>query len=320
MPPSDQYSSPAAEARHGVDDIALARVRRRLAVAGVVPWLHREAARRMAERLPIVRLQPRRVCAWGLQVGGGADELRAAYPSATVVAVEPDMPATGARLEPRVAPSAAQAWLGWLPWSPRRTPRPAACWAPEQVPEGQAELLWSNMGLHASADPPALLAQWLQALAVDGFLMFSTLGPGTLQGLRKLYASADWGPPFAALVDMHDIGDMLVRAGFADPVMDQETLTLSWPHPRALLDELRSLGGNIAPGRFRGLRTPRWQQRLEEALQASLGTAEGRVALSFELVYGHAFKPMPRLRVAPSTEVSLGQMQSMLRRPRSDRS
>ncbi len=320
MPPSNQYSPTATAAPRGLDEVALARVRRRLAVAGLVPWLHRETARRMAERLPIVRLQPRRVCAWGLQVGGGADELRAAYPSATLLAVEPDAPSAGGRRGPPAAPSAAQAWLGWLPWSSRRAQGPADCWAPEQVPEGQAELLWSNMGLHASADPPALLAQWLQALAVDGFLMFSTLGPGTLQGLRKVYASASWGPPFAPLVDMHDIGDMLVRAGFADPVMDQETLTLSWPHPQALLEELRSVGGNIAPGRFRGLRTPRWRQRLEQALQAGLGTTDGRVALSFELVYGHAFKPRPRPRVAASTEVSLGAMKSMLRRPRGDSS
>ena len=67
---------------------------------------------------------------------------------------------------------------------------------------------------------------------------------------------------------MHDLGDMLVEAGFADPVMDQETITLTWPSGEALLAELRQLGGNVDPRRFAGLRTPRWRSRLAEALEA----------------------------------------------------
>lgn len=322
MPPSEQYSPPAAGALRGVDEIALARVRRRLAIAGVTPWLHDEVGRRMAERLPIVRLQPRQICAWGLAVGGGTAALQAAYPDAALQAVEPDRVldrdgAAGSRGPAR--PSPAQALRRWLPWPTPRAPRPIIGCAPDAVVEGRADLLWSNMGLHASADLPGLLSRWHQALAVDGFLMFSTLGPGTLQTLRAVYDAAGWGPPFAPLVDMHDLGDMLVRAGFADPVMDQETLTLTWADPRALLAELRGLGGNVAPGRFAGLRTPRWQQRLEQALQQGLGTPDGRVALPFEVVYGHAFKPAPRLRVAANTEVSLGQMKSMLQARRGDK-
>ena len=88
---------------------------------------------------------------------------------------------------------------------------------------GAAQLLWANMGLHGAADPQALMRQWQRALAVDGFLMFSTLGPGSLTALQTLYRDQGWAPPFAPFVDMHDLGDMLVEAGFADPVMDQET-------------------------------------------------------------------------------------------------
>ena len=155
-------------------------------------------------------------------------------------------------------------------------------------------------------------ARWHRAMAVDGFVMFSTLGPGTLAGLRALYAAQGWPPPCAPFVDMHDLGDMLVEAGFADPVMDQETVTLTWPTPSALLDELRGLGGNVDPARHAGLRTPRWRERLQQALSATAG-AGGRVALDFEVVYGHAFRPPPRPRVAALTEVAVDDLRAMAR-------
>ena len=182
---------------------------------------------------------------------------------------------------------------------------------------GSAGLLWANMMLHGVADPAAQLQLWHRALAVDGFVMFSTLGPGSLQGLRALYARQGWPSPHAAFVDMHDIGDMLVRAGFADPVMDQELITLTWPDADALLAELRTLGGNADPQRFAGLRTPRWRQRLLDALQG-LRDEQGRVRLVFEVVYGHAFKAAPKPRIAAQTTVALDDMRSMVRASRRD--
>jgi malonyl-CoA O-methyltransferase len=107
---------------------------------------------------------------------------------------------------------------------------------------------------------------------------------------------------------------MMVAAGLADPMMDQELLTLTWPDPQAALDELRSLGGNVDPLRHPGLRTPRWQARLREALAArARQRADGRVALTFELVYGHAFKAEPALKVAAHTSFSPTQLQRMAR-------
>ena len=255
----------------------------------------------MADRLSIVRLQPSTVLAWAPAVGGGMGELRQAYPRAEIVAVEPDASV-------RNAPGAARAWWPW-----RRAA--AVPLAPAAVAAGAAQLVWSNMGLHGAADPQALMRQWQQALAVDGFLMFSTLGPGTLQPLRDIYRSQGWLQPHAPFVDMHDLGDMLVEAGFADPVMDQETITLTWPTPEAALNELRGLGGNVAQQRHAGLRTPRWQQQLTDALRALPAAGGGRVALPFELVYGHAFRPVPRPRLGPETAVSLDDMRAMVRRP-----
>ena len=290
-------------ARRPLDAVALAHVLQRMWRAEAAPWLHGEVARRMAERLPVIKLQPERVIDWGAFLGAGRALLTATYPRARVLAVESDTvrrDATAAALE---AP--------W--WTPRRW----AAAAPAVVTEadlgaGQGQLLWSNMGLHGAIDPQAVMAAWHRALAVDGFLMFSTLGPGSLEALRGLYAARGWPPPHAPFVDMHDLGDMLVEAGFADPVMDQETITLTWPSGEALLAELRQLGGNVDPRRFAGLRTPRWRSRLAEALGAEAGPG-GRPRLAMEVVYGHAFRAAPRPRVAAETALALDDMRAMIR-------
>jgi malonyl-CoA O-methyltransferase len=170
------------------------------------------------------------------------------------------------------------------------------------------------MTLHWAARPELLMQAWRRALATEGFLMFNTFGPGSLAGLRDLYGAAGWGSPMAALVDMHDLGDMLVESGFADPVMDQETVTLTWASPEAMLAELRTLGGNADPRRWAGCRTPRWRARLCAAL-AERADAQGRIAMDFELVYGHAFRaPDPGPRVSPNTTIALDDMKLMLRK------
>jgi len=294
MVPHDDSTAPRPWAEAGV-----ARALRRLAQQPRPPWLHGEIARRMAERLAIVKRQPERIIDWWSSLGAGATLLRQAYPKAHLVAVEPDEAWVQRRRDAERA--------RW--WSRRRTV--------EVVREGDAlgapaQLVWANMMLHAVQDPPALMARWQQALTPDGFLMFSTFGPDTLRELRELYARLGWPAPTPAFVDMHDLGDMLVHAGFADPVMDQETLTLNWATPQALIAELRALGGNIAPDRMAGLRTPRWRARLEQALQ-SLAGPDGRLALRFEIAYGHAFNALPRAQPGAPTTVSLEAMRAMVR-------
>lgn len=277
-----------------MDEAALARIRRRLAAAPEPPWLHGEIARRMAERLPIIRRPPRTVIDWYAAEGASAAPLRAACPGAQLLRVAHEEPL-----------AATAPW-----WSPRRwrgesPPVPAAT-----LGAGTGDLLWAHMGLHWRADPLAEMQRWQAVTAVDGFLMFSTFGPGTLASLQALYRALGWPPPHAPFVDMHDLGDMLVQAGFADPVMDQETLTLHWADGAALLAELRTLGGNADPRRFAGLRTPRWRRALEEALRPS---GAGRPALEVEVVYGHAFRPAPRVRMDARTTVGLEDMRSILR-------
>jgi len=306
---------PPTESRpERLDPRALDRAWARLAARPAPPWLHGELARRLGERLSIVKQVPQHVFDWWGELGGGAGLLAQAYPKATVTGVLRPESAPGAAPPALEAAAAVPAWRRWLglgAGGPRAIAQSA-------VPPAQAQLVWSNMGLHWAPDAPALMREWQRALVVDGFLMFTTLGPGTLVTLRDLYRVHGWGTAYAPWTDMHDLGDMLVEAGFADPVMDQETLRLTWSGPQAALDELRTLGANTDAARFPGLRTPRWRDQLLAALGAKTDS-QGRVVLEFEIVYGHAFKPVPRAQVAEQTRVGLDDMKAMLSRGRQPR-
>ena len=286
-----------------LDPVAVNAALRRLRRAPQAPWLHAEVARRMAGKLEVILLEPDVLIDWWSALGAGAGLLQQAYPKARCVRVEPD----AGWLE-RSRAGAQRPW-----WSPQRWVGGEVQVVAEagEVPRG-AGLVWANMMLHAVVDPVALIGRWQRLLRVDGFVMFSCLGPGTLRELRELYARLGWPAPTPGFIDMHDLGDMLVQAGFADPVMDQETLTLRWSDARALLAELRSLGGNTAPDRIAGLRTPRWRARLERELEA-LEAPDGSLGLSFEVAYGHAFNASPRVQAGAPTTVSLDAMRTLLR-------
>ena len=296
-------ASPEQTAARRLDPIAVRAALRRLARAPELPWLHGEIARRMAEKLEVILLRPERVIDWWSALGAGAGLLEAAYPKAQRLRVEPD-----AVWAERGRAEAQRPWWRAARWTGGE---PRVATEADEIAPG-AGLIWANMMLHAVVDPVALIERWHGLLRVDGFVMFSCLGPGTLRELRTLYARLGWPAPTPGFVDMHDLGDMLVQAGFADPVMDQETLTLRWPNPHALLAELRSLGGNTAPDRAPGLRTPRWREALGRELQ-TLAAADGSIGLSFEIAYGHAFKAAPRLRAGEATTVSLDDMRTMVR-------
>jgi malonyl-CoA O-methyltransferase len=299
-----------------LDPRALDRAWARLAAQPAPPWLHNEIARRLSERLSIVKQVPTHVFDWWSELGGSAALLAQAYPKATVTGVL--RPESARDAAPPDASSASLAAVpAWRRWLGLGATGPRAI-AQSAVPPAQAQLVWSNMSLHWAQDAPTLMREWQRALVVDGFLMFTTLGPGTLLALRDLYRAQGWGSAHAPWTDMHDLGDMLVEAGFADPVMDQETLRLTWSSAQAALDELRTLGTNTDAARFPGLRTPRWRDRLLAALGAHVD-AQGRVVLEFEIVYGHAFKPVPRAKLAAETQVGLDDMRSMLSRGRQPR-
>jgi len=271
------------------------------------PWLHEEVGQRMAERLQWIKRTPRAWADWDPVRGGSASHalVRKRYPQARVYIVE-DQRDRLAMARDQLGPS----W--WRRWLPPPLEGRAGGVSFDHPPAGSLDMLWSNMELHMVADPQALLHQWHAALAVDGFLMFSCLGPDTLQELRAVYAAEGWAPPAHEFTDMHDWGDMLVQEGFAEPVMDMERIHLSFDTPERVLEELRELGANLHPRRFAGLRGRGWRARLERALERGLRGADGKLTLGFEVIYGHALKPLPRARAGEQSTVSLADMKTML--------
>ncbi len=147
--------------------------------------------------------------------------------------------------------------------------------------------------LHWHPTPHVVFPEWKRVLRVDGLLMFSCFGPDTLKELRAAVKETLPHARAMPFVDMHDFGDMLVASGFATPVMDVETITLTYPDPRALLAEVRALGASPLDDRWPALPSGRQARRLLDALAARRDSL-GRIPLTFEVAYGHAWKPAPR--------------------------
>ncbi len=284
------------------------------------PWLHEEVAGRMAERLGWIKLQPAAWADWGPVRGGlhGHALVARKYPDSECFIVEALVHSAQIAINSVVKP-----WWNLRRWT-------GAATRIETPPDASVQMVWSNMALHMAADPQALIAQWHRAVAVDGFLMFSCLGPDTLRELRELYHRLGWPAPSHQFTDMHDWGDMLVAAGFAEPVMDMERITLSFATPQRLLAELRHLGRNLHPARFGSLRGRQWQRQLhhemtrhlqapgkvgvggEGGVDSGAGAGNSPLTLTFEVIYGHALKPAPRLRARPEATMSLDDMRLAL--------
>ena len=270
------------------------------------PWLHEEIGRRMEDRLQWIRLQPKTWVDWA-PVNGGLQThaaVRARYPKANCLALE----TSELRLQ-KAKVALTNPW--WKVWQRQAV---AIASLSKGLPQQEAaDMVWANMALHTAVAPQSLLRAWHSLLATDGFLMFSSLGPDTLRELQPIYQQMGWGDPSHAFTDMHDWGDMLVQAGFAEPVMDMERITLTYATPADLLKDLRQLGRNLHHQRYPNLRGRGWKKALETALLAlAKPDQEGRLVLTVEVIYGHALKPLPKVRLAEQSSVTLAQMKTLL--------
>lgn len=236
-----------------------------------VAVLQREIASRMQERLDYVKIQPGRVIDLGCGTASRLQALAERYPQAEVLGIDASeaMLRAGNKHLPLLAADAEA-----LPLKP-----------------GVAGLVWSNLLLHWLGDPLAGLREASRILETGGLLMFSSFGPDTLKELRASFSDGyEHCLPF---IDMHDYGDMLIDCGFAEPVMEVERLTMTYPTAEALLGELRQNGSICAsPGRRKTLLgKERWRD-VRKAYEAF--RVDGRLPASFEVIYGHAWKAAPR--------------------------
>lgn len=246
--------------------------------------LQREVGQRLVEHLEGIRLEPRRVLDLGCGTGASFDALAQRFPAARLAGVD-------------VAHAMLREARSRTPWW-RRIGRAAApalvCGDAERLPFARAscEMVFSNLALQWCR-PEAAFAEVARVLAPEGLFLFSTLGPDTLKELRAAFADPGDARHVNRFVDMHDLGDALVHAGFADPVMEMEVITLEYASLSAVVADLRAIGAsNALPDRPRGLGgRARWR---EAEARYERHRRDGVLPATYEVVYGHAWRSAPR--------------------------
>jgi len=256
-------------------------------------FLRREIAGRMHERLQLVKVNPLRVLDAGCGTGPDLPVLQKSYPAAQILGVDTS-PAMIAAARGQAAKSGLSQLIGKLLPAKSGIDYMVADMADLPLARNNVDLVWSNLALHWHPQPDRVFAEWHRVLKVGGLLMFSCFGPDTLQELRAAFAEVDLAPHTLPFVDMHDFGDQLVEAGFAEPVMDMEKITVTYDTAEKLLADARALGGNPLQTRRQGLLGKQAYQRMLQGLEKQR-RADGKLALTFEVIYGHAFRPAPRV-------------------------
>ena len=296
LPPNDSDSAQQIAA------VSLARVRQLFArpvrCAGS-QFLRREISGRMFERLSLIKLKPVRLLDAGCGEGEDLLPLQQAFPEAECWGMDASAAMLQAARQARTSSlSGVQKLLASLFGRHLHKSQGArlACadFGHLPLPRASMDMLWSNLALHWHPRPHEVMAEWARVLRVDGLLMFSCLGPDSFSELRAAFAESGAEQRVLPFVDLHDYGDMLVGAGFATPVMDMEKLTLTYSSTASLLADVRSFGGNPLATQAPGLQGKQQWRRFLQALESQRGL-DGRLSVSMEVIYGHAFRPQPRV-------------------------
>ena len=159
------------------------------------------------------------------------------------------------------------------------------------VADARIDLIHSNLTLQWCNDLDRVFGEFRRVMRGGGLLMFTTFGPDTLKELRDCWERVDGRAHVNTFVDMHDVGDALVRAGFADPVMDMEVLTLTYRTPLDLMRDLKQIGAtNALYAAPRGLTGPARLRAVERAYEV-FRRSDGSFPATYEVVYGHAWVP-----------------------------
>ena len=247
-------------------------------------FLHAEIRRRMLEQLQWVRLEPGLIIDAGCGNGDARGALKQRFPGVRVLGLDSS--------------------LGMLRLGEGRR----VCGDLQQIPlaDGCAQLVFSNLALHWCPAMGAALAEFLRVLDSPGLLYFSLFGPDTLKELRAARRRAGFDDQPETLLDMHHLGDALLRAGFADPVMSAERFAVRYADFASLEEDLRRVGASRAmmPGGA-GLARRGRRRAVAEAFDAGRD-AEGTIPVSIEVVYGQAWTAEPQdARASEPAEVPL---------------
>jgi malonyl-CoA O-methyltransferase len=265
-------------------------------------FLRREIASRMREKLELVKIEATTVLDAGCADGVDLPLLSERFPQAQILGLDGSLPAllSGQTVQKNASQKSGGQGLSQMlekliPDAFRSKPNThVICgnFAQPSLKKNSLDVLWSNLALHWHPQPDLVLSEWMGLLRVNGLVMFSSFGPDTMIELRQAFSVVDDFPHTLPFVDMHDLGDMLVQAGFATPVMDVERITLRYQDVQQLFADVRALGGNPLLSRRKGLLGRKDFAKVVTELEKNRG-ADGRIPLSVEIVFGHAFKPQP---------------------------
>ncbi len=262
--------------------------------------LQHEICERMLSRLDYIKFVPDAVLDVGSGTGYGNSKLRLRYPDTQLLALDIAL-AMHFQARPNIP-----GWKKWLPNFSKQTDY--ICGDVEQLPltDNCVDLVWSNLALQWCNNLEQTFSEIHRVLRINGLFMFSTFGPDTLKELRQAFSHADDYHHVNRFIDMHDIGDLLVHNGFATPVMDMEYITLTYAEVIDVMRDLKAIGAhNVTKGRRRGLMGKNiWQQSIRQ--YETLRQA-GKLPATFEIIYGHAWKPQPRTSIlTPETRREIG--------------
>ena len=263
---------------HELDQIQLRRAYDRVASAyDEADFFGAEIRDRLFERLDFISLQPKMLLDLGAGTGAAARQLQTRFTDTLIIGLD-----------------GSEAML-----ANSDKPGTEVCADSHRIPLADAsiDIVISNLMLPACAVPEMVFSEVRRVLRNPGLFLFSTLGPDTLKEIRRAWSQIDDAPHVHTFADMHNVGDALVKAGFREPVMDTEILTVTYADINKLITDLRAVAGtNFAAQRRRGLTSPRHWARFIDELYASRDSA-GRFSVSLEVVTGQAWTGNPEIGV-----------------------
>ena len=251
--------------------------------------LQKQVRDEMLSRLNLVKISPQVILDAGCGTGAASHALQKRFAKSQVVSLDFALPMLQkTRSHDLELLSQLKSLFG-------STKQSLLCADIEALPLASAStgLIWSNLAIQWCNDLDAALQEFHRVLQPEGLLMFSTFGPDTLRELRVATNQNNVGEPsrtsVSRFIDMHDIGDALVRAGFSAPVLDVERFTLTYDDVKSVMRDLKNIGAhNATDGRARGLLGRGFLQKLQENYEQF--RSEGKLPATFEVVYGHAWR------------------------------
>lgn len=240
--------------------------------------LQLEVARRLVERTELVKMTPVRILDLGSGTGFISQLLAERYAKAKITAVDL---ALNMLKQARSKTTFKQRWNKKFNYVNAEV---------ENLPfaDNSVDLIISGLTLQWCQDLETVFKEFRRVLAPGGLLLFSSFGPDTLKELRASWAEVDELPHVNTFMDMHEVGDIMLRSGFADPVMDMEMLTVTYNDVKTVMQDLKQIGAhNVMQGRSHNMTGKSKLQKMMQAYEQF--RTDGVLPVSHEIIYGHAW-------------------------------